>query len=108
MTDDQRVQTAGDVAKTGIKALTPPDTGWILAVVLIIGMLQLTEYFGSIRLSEFLHTHQEQNGAIVTKFMDLKADELRRCQETITALAGAVSRSADRAGRAAVDAIDTP
>ena len=103
--NEGNVSQMADVAKTGLKGLSPADTGWILAVVIIICAIQVADYFGAVRLSEYLQSHMESQTTLITKYMEVTSEQQRRAQETIKALTDASIRDGERAGRAAVQAI---
>ena len=99
-------ESYADVAKSGIQALAPADKGWMLAVVIIIIALQVNDYFSAQRLSVYLTATDERRNAMILKYMDIATEQQRRSQEVIKQLTDASIRDGERAGRAAVQAID--
>lgn len=94
------------VAKTGIASMAPADKGWVLAVVVIIGMLSASEYFQSAdqhkrfaeaisRTMDYLETVEADR----QKMSEIRADEMRRMQEVMKEMVQTVARQAERSGR---------
>ena len=100
-----------DVGKTAITALTPASQGWIFAVVLIVMVLTAKEYFSSVSNDEAVSMLiSEMNANYSDHIRDIetnRSEEFRRAQESIKLLADALARDSERAGRVAVETIQS-
>jgi hypothetical protein len=94
------------VAKTGISSITY-DKGWVLAVVIIIGILQGADYFSSIgqverfengmsRMADYLELIEQDR----TQDRMARTDERKELIRIIETLTATVTRQANREGRA--------
>lgn len=83
--DKEAAETYAEAATDIAGYLAPADKGWMLAVVIIIMVLQGTEYFQNehdgLRMQEFL-LGVENN----------RSEEMRRSQETIRSLTQTMQR----------------
>lgn len=99
-------ETYVEQAVEGIKALSPADKSWIAGFVIIFAILVGSNAYVQIRTLEA----ERERGTNTLTYMDLieqnRSNEIRRSQETIKALADAVARDSERAGMAAMSAID--
>lgn len=100
-------QDWASVAKDSVVKLTPADKGWILAFVILFSVMQVTNYLTSVGRSEM----ELDKGQRINAYLELlesnrrdmamkRADEMRRMQELLKALADTISRQSDRVPRA--------
>lgn len=114
---DDAVGSAADVAKQGITALTPAHSGWIFGFVLVVLIIVGSDMYVSIqtlkqtasraeatqKYFELVEANRAQQFSTASQQW---ADQSRRYQEVIRALTESVARDSERAGQAAVSAID--
>ena len=89
MTDD-----IGDTIKGVAEHVS--DRGWVLGFVLVVAIIVLSDTYKSIKLFE---AQQAEDEIVSTHFHNIetnRAEELRRAQETIKALAETLARSTER------------
>ena len=119
--DDSRsresISEYADVAKTGIAALVPGKEGWLFGLVLIMAMILAV--FGWIfvrsleqqrlsaeRLTTYLIEVEQNRSEALERQQLAHKDEIRRYQETVLHLVQSVARDSERAGMAALSAIE--
>ena len=113
---DQAGDLAGN-AVDGIRALSPADKSWVAAVTIIfLGITGVNAWVqiqglksgadDANRLVEYLINVESNRATALDKQSQLYADQMRRAQETIKDLTDAVARDSERAGMAALSAID--
>ena len=114
---DAAASEIADVGKALISGVTPADKGWILGFVIVVFIIVASDVWISIKT---LDSNRAANERLVTYFIEVEqnraqaldhqaqlfGDQVRRSQEVIRALAETVSRDSERAGMAAVAAID--
>jgi len=95
------------VAKTGLASMAPADKGWILAVVIIVAILQGSDYFASAsRDEQFAASMERMGGYLELVEQDRRQAQMARTSERqellrlVENLTATVSRQANRAGRA--------
>ena len=101
-------QNWSDVAKTGLSAMAPADKGWVLAVVIIIAILQGTDYLTTAVQNERFEAGMERMASYLElveqdrKQMNLaRTDERKELLRIIEGLTATVTRQVNRDGRAA-------
>ena len=103
---DENVNAYADVAKTGIGALVPADKGWIFGFIIVVGIIVLTDMYVNIKTLDANKIRSTDTRIYFELIEANRANEIRRSQETIKALADAVARDSERAGMAALTAIE--
>lgn len=100
------VSEAGEAVEGGLRALAPADKSWIAGFIVVVAIIVISDAW--VATKTLVHSASSDNAT--RSYFELlennRANELRRAQETIKALADAVARDSERAGMAAVSAID--
>lgn len=99
-------ETYAEQAVEGLKALSPADKSWIAGFVIIFAILVGSNAYVQIRTLAADTNRSNDTRAYFELLEGNRANEIRRSQETIKALADAVARDSERAGMAAMSAID--
>ena len=105
MTDDN-INAYADVAKSGIAALVPADKGWIFGFIIVVGIIVISDMFIAVKTLDATKIRSNDTRVYFELIEANRANEIRRSQETIKALADAVARDSERAGMAALTAIE--
>ena len=95
------------VAKIGLSSMAPAEKGWILAVVIIIAVLEASDYFtiaaqyesfqlNAKQIADYLNVVEEHRKATEEN----RSQEIRRMQEVNKELSQALGRSHEYEGRA--------
>ena len=116
ITDSATCEVA-EVGKTLIQGIAPAEKGWILGFIVVVAIIVLSDMWVNIRTlqanitsGERVQTYFEQvetnRSTQLDNAMEQWADQTRRYQEVIRALTESVARDSERAGQAAVAAID--
>ena len=115
MTDEKPTQgDAAEVSKTLIEFVTPAREGWVLAFIVIVGIIVGSDMWISIKTleanKEMVNTNRayfdkvEANRASANRdAIQVYADQLRRSQEVIRSLSESIARESERTGDAAVE-----
>jgi len=118
MTDKQAQQgDAAEVGKTLIESVTPAREGWVLAFIVIVGIIVGSDMWVSIKTleanKEMVNTNRsyfdkvEANRASANRdSSQIYADQLRRSQEVIRSLSESIARESERTGDAAVAVLE--
>ena len=114
---DSAISDAAEVSKTLISGITPADKGWILGFIIVVAIIVGSDMYVSIVtartnaqenivLAEYFKVIEQNRAAALDRQSQTYADQVRRSQEVIRDLAQAVARDSERAGMAALSAID--
>lgn len=102
------------VAKIGLSSMAPAEKGWILAVVIIIAVLEASDYFTIAAQYETIAAQYESfqlNAKQIADYLNVveehrkateenRSQEIRRMQEVNKELSQALGRSHEYEGRA--------
>lgn len=114
---DTAASEIADVSKSLIGGITPADKGWILGFIVVVFIIVASYTFISIRQAEQAATSAERlttyliavesnRSEALERQAQFFGDQARRSQEVIRELAQAVARDSERAGIAALTAIE--
>lgn len=114
---DNAASEVADVSKSLIQGMAPAEKGWILGFIVVVAIIVLSDMWVNLKTlqstevraqatQQYFELVEAHRATQFDKAMQQWADQTRRYQEVIRALTESVARDSERAGQAAVAAID--
>lgn len=109
---------AADVGKTLIQGIAPAEKGWVLGFICVVAIIVGSDAWVSLKTidtnaktailqKEYYEKIEENRASSSREALSIYSDQLRRSQEVIKSLAESVARDSERAGDAALFAIQS-